>query len=380
MAKRYRAEQVGSFLRPPEVLQAQEAHAQGRLSLEEMRKVEDEAILKVIDLQKEAGIEVYSDGEYRRSNWAGDFAEAVEGYVSAEPPIRFEWRMPDTAEQAGEEVMRQIRGVPGQGALVIGERLRQKRRLTAHESAFLKEHAPGPYKITMPSPSYVVARGWKPGVTDKVYPTRWDLLQDVVKIYQDEIKALLDEGVTYIQLDNPHYPDYIMESRLEQWRSIGIDPDKALADDVAADSAALQGIDRERVTVATHLCRGNGRSAWHTQGGYDRIAEPVFGNLDADVYLLEYDSERSGGFEPLRLMPAGKTVVLGLVTTKLGQLESQETLLSRIEEASKYVPVEQLALSPQCGFASMAYGNLISWDEQRRKLELVSETARRVWG
>jgi 5-methyltetrahydropteroyltriglutamate--homocysteine methyltransferase len=186
--------------------------------------------------------------------------------------------------------------------------------------------------------------------------------------------------VTYIQLDNPHYPDYIPESRREQWRAIGIDPDLALAEDIAADSAVFAGVDRTRVIRATHICRGNGRSAWHTQGGYEPIAERVFGDLGVDVFLLEYDSERAGGFEPLRFMPKGKSVVLGLVTTKLGELESQDVLLRRIEEASKYVPIEDLALSPQCGFASIAAGNLINQDEQRRKLELVGETARKVWG
>jgi 5-methyltetrahydropteroyltriglutamate--homocysteine methyltransferase len=194
------------------------------------------------------------------------------------------------------------------------------------------------------------------------------------------VQSLVQQGITYIQLDNPHYPDYIPEDRREQWRSIGVDPDQALADDLAGDNAVLEGIDRSKFTVASHICRGNGRSAWHTQGGYEPIAEQVFGTLNVDRWLLEYDSDRAGGFEPLRFIPQGKVVVLGLITTKLGELESQDDIIHRIEEASKYVPLENLTLSPQCGFASVDKGNFLTWDEQRRKLDLVVDTARKVWG
>jgi 5-methyltetrahydropteroyltriglutamate--homocysteine methyltransferase len=380
MVARYRAEQVGSLLRPPEVLEAHAAHAEGRIPLHELRRIEDVAILKALDVQRDAGIDVFTDGEYRRSSWAGDFSDSVDGYVEGEPPIPFEWRMPDGTERAPAETLSDIRALPGQGSRVIGERLHQRQRLTAHESAFLKEHAPGPYKVTMPGASYVVARGFKPGISDKAYGSRAELLNDVVKIVQAEIKALLDEGVRYIQLDNPHYPDYIPEFRRDQWRAIGIDPVRAIEEDVAADSACLDGVDPARVVRATHVCRGNGRSAWHTTGGYEPIAEKVFGIPNVDTFLLEYDTDRAGGFEPLRFVPRGKNVVLGLITTKVGALETKDDLLRRIEEASAYVPIENLAVSPQCGFASMAQGNLLSWDDQRRKLELVAETARTVWG
>ena len=193
---------------------------------------------------------------------------------------------------------------------------------------------------------------------------------------RDDVEADL-----LLQLDNPHYPDYISEDRRDQWRGLGVDPDQALQDDIAADNASLAGLDRSKITVGMHLCRGNGpMGRWHTAGGYERIAEQVFGGIDVDRFLLEYDSERAGGFEPLRFMPQGKTVVLGLITTKSGALESQDLLLRRIEEASKYVPMENLALSPQCGFSSTIAGNPLTWDEQRRKLELVVATARKVWG
>jgi 5-methyltetrahydropteroyltriglutamate--homocysteine methyltransferase len=238
----------------------------------------------------------------------------------------------------------------------------------------------------MPAASYVLARGYNPSITDKVYGSRAAALHDVASIIQAEIKSLVDEGVPYIQLDNPHYPDYVSDERNAEWRAIGVDPDTAIDEDIEADNLTLSGVDRGKVVLAMHLCRGNGGrgqdqpAGWHTSGGYDAIAERVFGGLQVDRFLLEYDSERAGGFEPLRFVPKGKTVVLGLVTTKSGELESQDTLMRRIEEASKYVAVEDLALSPQCGFASTLAGNPLSVDEERRKLELVVGTARRVWG
>jgi 5-methyltetrahydropteroyltriglutamate--homocysteine methyltransferase len=370
MTAPYRADQVGSFLRPREVLEARAAHTEGRLTADQLRAIEDKAILDVIELQRQVGIDVYSDGEFRRGSWAGDFSEAVEGYVPGAPPVTMQWKGTD----------RQPDAPATRGGRVIGEKLRQTHRLTSGESGFLKAHAPGPYKITLPAASYMVARGYKPGITDRVYPTRNDLLRDVVAIIRNEMQALLAEGVPYIQLDNPHYPDYIDQDRREQWRASGVDPEQALRDDIAADNECLQGLAREGVILAMHLCRGNGRSAWHTSGGYEAIAEQVFSGIDVDRWLLEYDTDRSGGFEPLRFMPRGKQVVLGLVTTKEGQLESRDDVRRRIEEAAKFVPLDDLTLSPQCGFASVAEGNLLTPDDQRRKLELVVETARQVWG
>jgi 5-methyltetrahydropteroyltriglutamate--homocysteine methyltransferase len=303
----------------------------------------------------------------------------VEGYVPGPPPVTINWRLGEGEPRPPTEAPLTALGA-GAGSQVVGEKLHQKRRMTAHESGFLKQHAPGAYKVTLPAASYVVARGFKPGITDKVYPTRAALLEDVTAIIRAEIEALIAEGVPYVQIDNPHYPDYVDENKREQWSAMGIDPDRALDEDVAADNACLSGLDRSGVTLAMHLCRGNGRSAWHTSGGYDRIAEKVFGGIDVDRWLLEYDSDRAGTFAPLRLVPKGTTVVLGLVTTKEGALESQDALLRRIDEAATVIPAANLALSPQCGFASVAQGNLLSWDDQRRKLELVVDTARKAWG
>jgi 5-methyltetrahydropteroyltriglutamate--homocysteine methyltransferase len=258
--------------------------------------------------------------------------------------------------------------------------------MTEHESAFLKQHAPGPFKMTMPAASYVLSRGYNPAITDKVYGNRAAALHDVASIIQSEVQALVAEGVPYIQLDNPHYPDYVSDERNAEWRALGVDPEKALDEDIAGDNLTIAGFDRANVVLAMHLCRGNGGrgqdqpAGWHTTGGYDAIAERVFGGLEVDRFLLEYDSDRAGGFEPLRFVPRGKTVVLGLVTTKSGELESEDTLLRRIDEASKYMALEDLALSPQCGFASTMAGNPLSVDDERRKLELVVETARKVWG
>jgi 5-methyltetrahydropteroyltriglutamate--homocysteine methyltransferase len=257
----------------------------------------------------------------------------------------------------------------------------QARRLTGHESGFLKEHAPGPFKITMPSASYVASRAYSPEASDPVYGSRKGLLMAVAEIIRGEVTALIDEGVPYIQLDNPHYTDFVSDDIYNAYRDQGMDPEQCLRDDVEADNYSISGIDRSNVTIGMHYCRGNtGGGGWHKSGGYDRVAEITFGGLNIDTFLLEYDTERAGNFEPLRFMPKGKTVVLGLITTKFPELEPQDDVVRRIEEASKFVALDDLCLSPQCGFASTFQGNPLTEDEQRRKLELVVSTARKVWG
>jgi 5-methyltetrahydropteroyltriglutamate--homocysteine methyltransferase len=376
MATPYRADHVGSLLRPPELLQARTAYAQGSITLAQLRQIEDQAILKVLDMQRQAGIDVFTDGEYRRSWWSGGLPEAVEGLVDdPEPVMTTQWHGPHreqaTATAADLRFANQV----------VGAKLRQIRRLTAHESGFLKQHAPGPCKITMPG-ALSRAVGWyKPGLTDKFYPTRADLVQEIVGMLQREVQALLDEGVSYIQLDSLRYVIQLADpQRRQQLIDAGENPDAALDKTIAADNASLRGARRSGVTVGLHMCRGNNRSAWATTGSYEAVAEKAFGTLEVDRFLLEYDTERAGGFEPLRFVPRGKTVVLGLISSKEPRLESQDLLRRRIDEAAQYVPIEYLALSPQCGFASTAPGNMLTWDEQRRKLELVAETARKVWG
>jgi 5-methyltetrahydropteroyltriglutamate--homocysteine methyltransferase len=380
MAKKYRADQVGSFLRPQEVLDAHNDHREGKISLEQLRAIEDKAILECIAMQKAAGLEIFTDGEFRRSGWSSDFADSVEGYVPGRPAVVLNFSGGAQAPSDGRPALTSSTGAPA-GGRVIGEKLVPHRRITGHETPFLKQHSPGAFKVTMPAASYIVARAYNPQFADPIYGNRVGLLNAVAAIINDEIKTLISEGCTYIQLDNPHYPDYIVDERREQWRAIGVDPDQAMREDVEADNACLAGVHRDGITFGMHFCRGNGGlGGFHTTGGYDRIAETVFGGLDYDNLLLEYDSDRAGTFEPLRYVPNDKVVVMGLVTTKSGELEPQELIERRIDEASKYINLDNMTLSPQCGFASVAQGNPLSFEEQSRKLELVVKTAQKVWG
>jgi 5-methyltetrahydropteroyltriglutamate--homocysteine methyltransferase len=365
MAKRFRAENVGSLLRSPELLQARAAHAQGKLPLDELRAAEDRAILDAFAGQRRCGIDVFTDGELRRGSWLTDMADAVEGFVPDK--VMLDWKGPGG-------------GAEGSTAQVVGAKLRKARQLTAHEIPLLKKSAPGPFKITLPAPSNFMVASYKPGVTDRFYSTHADLLREIVEIVRDELQWLVGQGVAYIQFDAPYYSHYLDPTQRERMRAAGFDPDEEFSRSVAGDDAALKNVPRDTVTLAIHICRGNSRSRWYTEGGYDAIAEKLFGELDVDNFLLEYDSARAGGFEPLRFAPRGKTIVLGLVTTKQPNLESQDALRRRIDEAAKFVPLENLALSTQCGFASVAAGNLLSMDDQWRKLALVADTARKVWG
>jgi 5-methyltetrahydropteroyltriglutamate--homocysteine methyltransferase len=364
MGVRYRAEQVGSLLRPPELLNYRAAYAEGRLPLDQLRLREDEAIASALEKQRQIGIDILTDGEMRRGSWLTDMADAVEGFVPQR--VELEWKGPGGGREAST-------------ALAAGARLKKHRQLTAHELTFLQQRAPGPFKLTLPAPSNFLIASYKKGVTDKFYPTQADFLSDLVEIVRSEIQWLVSQGIRYIQLDAPYYSQYLDDTQRERIRNAGRDPDAEFTMAIEGDNSCLRGIPKNDLTFAVHICRGNSRSRWFTQGGYDVIAERLFGALDVDTFLLEYDTQRAGGFEPLRLVPRGKSAVLGLVTTKEPQLESQEALRRRIDEASKYLPLDQLALSPQCGFASIATGNLISIDDQWRKLELVVETARKVW-
>jgi 5-methyltetrahydropteroyltriglutamate--homocysteine methyltransferase len=365
MSSPFRADQVGSLLRPARLLQARQAVAAGSLSREVLREQEDAAILEALARQRDVGIPVLSDGEFRRGSWVTDMAESVAGFVARSRVV--EWHGPGGGAEAST-------------SQVVGERLRQRRRLTADEGAFLARHAGGPYKVTLPAPSNFYVVSWQDGITDSAYRSRSDLLADVVAIVRAEVEALVAAGVPYVQLDAPYYGSFIDERERGRLRESGVDPDAALLEVVAADNACVAGLARDGLTLALHVCRGNSRSRWLTEGAYDPIAEALLGTVEVDAFLLEYDSPRDGGFEPLRFLPAGRTAVLGLVTTKEPALEPRDELLRRVEEAARHVPVERLALSPQCGFASVAAGNLLSEDDQWRKLELVVETAREIWG
>src|SRR5215475_3226882 len=347
MAKQFRADNIGSLLRPPELLQARAVYREGKLDRAQLRDIEDRSILKALDLQQAAGVEIFTDGEYRRDIFTADITQAVDGLVPGKVTVSFEWR------GAGSELARESK--EGNLQFIVGAKLRKKARFTPGEAPFLKQHAPGPFKVCTPAAMQHAISRYKPGVTDKFYPTINDMLQDVAMIMRDEVQALIDEGASYVQLDAPSYSTFFDPKRRTSLQASGIDPVEALDAAIAADNAMIRDIKRRpEVLIGIHFCRGNKRSAWGAEGSYEPIAEKALGSLKMDRYLMEFDTERAGGFEPLRFVPKGKTVVLGLITTKEPQLESADELLRRIEQASKYVPTENLALSTQCGFASAA--------------------------
>jgi 5-methyltetrahydropteroyltriglutamate--homocysteine methyltransferase len=359
----YRADHIGSFLRPPELLEARGSGTDPA----RLHAIEDRCILDVLAHQRAAGMSVFTDGELRRRNFTGDFFAAVDGFGTGDE-VKRSWR------GSGDRGLHT--GAPG----AVHARLRQHSRLTAHELPFLRAHSPGPIKMTLPSPTQFPAQSYRKGITDAVYADHSELLRDIVEIISGEVAALAGEGVDYVQLDAPRY-SYYVDPKWRSWlqAEMQADPETLLTEALAADNTCLRAASGSAMTRAIHLCRGNNRSQWYAEGGYDPIAERLFNTLEVDRFLLEYDDERSGSFEPLRFVPKGKTVVLGLISSKRGALEDAESVVRRIEEAAKFVPLENLALSPQCGFASGTEGNLLSADEQWAKLRLVAEVTARVW-
>jgi len=364
MRAAHKADHIGSFLRPAELLEARESAPP-----EELRRLEDQHILRVLNKQKELGFEVATDGEFRRRNFMSDFIDAVEGFDLGDALGRG-WH-------SGASTATVNISVTG----IVTSKVRQVRPLTGHELPFLKAHSPLPIKMTLPSATQLPAISFKRGITDKTYKDHSALLWDIVEIIKSDLNNLAADGVSYIQIDAPRY-SYYMDPKWREWikKELQTDPDMALDEAIRADNACLRAARHDGVTLGIHLCRGNNRSHWYAEGGYDSIAEKLFSELDVDRFLLEYDDERSGTFAPLRFVPKGKTVVLGLVSSKVPRMEDPAALRQRIEEASRYVPMENLALSPQCGFASTAEGNLLTEQQQWAKLKLVVDTARRVWG
>jgi 5-methyltetrahydropteroyltriglutamate--homocysteine methyltransferase len=367
MAIRFRADHVGSLLRPQEL---KDARHDAAATPEQLAALEDRHILQALARQRDAGLEIFTDGEFRRGGFMGDFYDSIEG-LDRKGEVARAWK---GSEKAAGKLGAGV--IPG----AVVEKIRQTKRLTSHEVGFLKSHSPGAIKVTLPTANQFPAIAWKKGMSEQAYATRSDFLWDIVPIMRAEIAALAADGIRYIQIDAPRYSYYIDP----KWRNfvkdeMGMDPDEALDEAIRADNACLEGLRRTDLTIAIHLCRGNNRSHWYAEGGYDPIAEKLFNALNVDVFLLEYESERAGTFEPLRFVPKEKGVVLGLVSSKLPELEPQDQLMRRIEEASRYVALENLALSPQCGFASSMEGNLLTEEEQWAKLRLVVETARKVW-
>ena len=366
MSLSFRADHVGSLLRPAELLDARRSH----MLPEEIHALEDRQILRILDRQKELGLEIFTDGELRRTNFMSDITEAVEGFDLGDA-VQRNWN--DDAKVAPAAVSH-ITGI-------VTSRLNQRQPFTGRELPFLREHAPGPIKMTLPSATQFPAISFKYGVTDAVYRDPYALLAAITELMVEDLRTLAASGVSYLQIDAPRY-SYYLDPKWTAWmeKELRVDPAEMLTASLNADNACFAAARHAGVTLAIHLCRGNNRSHWYAQGGYDAIAERLFHELAVDRLLLEYDAERSGTFEPLRFVPKGKTVVLGLVSTKHAVLERKEDLLRRINEASKWLSLEQLALSPQCGFASTMEGNLLTEEQQWAKLILVVDTAREVWG
>ena len=371
---------VGSLLRPAKLKEARNRFDEGKISLEELRRIEDQEVRDAVALQEQVGLDVVTDGEYRRLNFQDSFGESVTGYDAGRPSLNFyekrveggsplrRWEIPDQGEQKGAAV--------SQRRPVI-EKIGLARNVPLEEFRFLKAAAQKPAKVALIGPDRIAQRfDWQN--SKSVYSGLDEFVADVVRVEREIIRGLVDAGCRYVQIDAPGYTAYVDAPSLAAMRARGEDPKENFSRSLKADNQVLEGFGD--VTFGIHLCRGNQRSMWHREGSYDDIAERLLNELKHDRFLFEYDTPRAGGFEPLRFLPKGKVIVLGLVSTKVPELESVDELKRRIEEAARYVPLEQIAISPQCGFSSDVVGNLISLDDQKRKLEVVVETARRVWG
>ncbi len=365
----YRADHVGSLLRPPRLMQARADHADGRIGAEELRAVEDDAIREAVAMQRDAGLRSATDGEFRRASWHMDFIYQLGGVSQVE----------------GERIHVKFRNEEGEydfspPAMRVDGPVRIEHTIFGDAFSFLRETAgDATPKLTIPSPSMVHYRGGNSAISSTVYPQIESFWADLTAAYADEVRRLHELGCTYLQLDDTSLAYVNDPAQREHITSIGGDPEHLHEQYIANINRALAGRP-EGLTVTTHMCRGNAQSMWAAEGGYEFVAEALFNDLEVDGFFLEYDDARSGGFEPLRFVPPGKCVVLGLVTTKRPQLEEKDMLKRRIEEAARHVDVDQLCLSPQCGFSSTVEGNRLTIAEQVKKLELVVETAAEVWG
>ncbi len=366
----FRADHVGSLLRPPSLLEARARHAAGEIDAAELRGVEDEAITDVVRMQRDVGLRTATDGEFRRASWHMDFIYAIDGI----------------SKVSGEDIVVHFRNADGttdftpaglrvDGPLAIGE------PIFGPDFAHLQDQVSEGQtaKLTIPSPSMVHYRGGAASIDPAVYADEdafWDALSAA---YAQQVRAIAAQGCRYLQLDDTSLAYLNDPAQRAELAAQGRDAEHQHERYIRQINAALAGRP-EGLTVTTHMCRGNFRSSWVAEGGYDFVAEALFGGLEVDGFFLEFDDARSGGFEPLRFVPPGKRVVLGLVTTKKPELESKDDLKRRIDEAARFVPLEQLALSPQCGFSSTVEGNALTRDEQVAKLALVVEVAEEVWG
>jgi 5-methyltetrahydropteroyltriglutamate--homocysteine methyltransferase len=366
----FRADHVGSLLRPPELLRAREDHAAGRIDGDELRAAEDAAIRDVVKLQRDVGLRTVTDGEFRRASWHMDFIYSLDGVSKV---------MDETLHVQFRNERGTIEFAPP--SLQVNDRIGLSQTIFGDAFAFLRSHASEGQvpKLTIPSPSMVHYRGGRAAIDESLYPDLDEFWADLVAAYREEVRRVAELGCTYLQFDDTSLAYINDPKRRGLVRAIGGDAEHQHEAYIRHINEALA--DRPPgLAVTTHMCRGNFRSSWAAEGGYDFVAEALFGELDVDGFFMEWDDARSGGFEPLRFVPKGKLVVLGLVTTKRGELEDSDLLKRRIEEASRYVDLDQLCLSPQCGFSSTVDGNELTREQQADKLRLVVEVAEDVWG
>jgi 5-methyltetrahydropteroyltriglutamate--homocysteine methyltransferase len=364
----FRADHVGSLLRPPQLLEARAGYGEGRLSADELREAEDKAIRDAVRTQEEIGLQSATDGEFRRTSWHMDFIYQLDGVDPADEQIKVAFHN----EQGDVEFTTAALSVHdriGLSKTIFGDAFETLASLTTTATP----------KLTIPSPSMVHYRGGQAAIDEGVYPDIEDFWRDLVAAYREEVKRLGELGCTYLQFDDTSLAYLNDPKQREYIASIGGDREHQHEHYIRHINEALEARP-EGMSVTTHMCRGNFRSSWAAEGSYEFVAEALFNELGVDGFFMEYDDERSGSFEPLRFVPSGKMVVLGLVTTKRSELETKDDLKRRVEEASKYVPLEQLCLSPQCGFSSTAEGNLVTYDDQVAKLRLIVETAEEIWG
>jgi 5-methyltetrahydropteroyltriglutamate--homocysteine methyltransferase len=365
--KPIRAHHVGSLIRPPELIKARDAASDNAISEPERRRIQEAAIRDVVRLQEDIGFRLVTDGEYNRNRWQADFLLKFDNValIPSKVPVKFH-------SAAGVREHRPP-------TLEIRGRLARPKPIFLDDFKFLKSVARQTPKITFPSPSMLHFRGGRDLIDRRAYPELTDFYDDVARVYREEIDDYVAAGCRYIQIDEVNLA-YLCDPELrEHARAVGEDPDALPATYARLLNKTVAGLPVD-VTIAMHLCRGNFAGAWVAEGGYDPIAELLFNGIDIQTYYLEYDSERAGGFDPLRFLPKGKLAVLGLITTKQGTLETKDALKRRIDAAARFAPIDQLALSPQCGFSSGVGGNAMTVDEEIAKLRRVVEVAGEVWG
>ncbi|TCJ18319.1 methionine synthase [Rubrobacter taiwanensis] len=365
-----RTDVVGSLLRPPELLEAREKLARGEISPPEFKRIEDRAVDAVLELQERCGLEVVTDGELRRESFQSQLTEAVEGFGEHDISAFLwgEWR---GDESVGDKSVERPR------TLGVVERLRRKRHLSSEEFVYARARTDRIVKVTLPSPS-LFANFWDPDISKEAYPTLDGFLEDVAEVLREEVEELVRLGAEYVQLDAPHYPLLVDPKTRAFYERRGWSVDEWLARGIELDNYVIGS--HPGVTFAFHLCRGNQGSRWLASGSYEPIARRIFRDIAARRLMLEYDDERSGDFQPLRHVPEDKTVVLGLVTTKTPRRETVEELEGRVREAARIIPLERLAISPQCGFSTSIVGNAVTVEDEEYKLRTLVRAAGRIWG